>query len=162
MPLRPEDWARARELFENALALPEGDRGAYVAGACGGDHALRDEIERMLDSHGRAAGFLSTPAAALLDVSVARSLEGQRIGPYQLSSRIGAGGMGEVTRRATPASLGPSPSRFSRPRSPTTRTRGNASRAKDVRSPRSTIRTSARCKTLATWTARRPARCCSS
>ena len=30
------------------------------------------------------------------DTRVTKSLEGQRIGPYQLASRIGAGGMGEV------------------------------------------------------------------
>jgi eukaryotic-like serine/threonine-protein kinase len=32
------------------------------------------------------------------DTTVTGKLEGQRIGPYQLASRIGAGGMGEVYR----------------------------------------------------------------
>jgi serine/threonine protein kinase/Tol biopolymer transport system component len=51
----------------------------------------------MLESHGRAVGFLSTPAVALLDqASALPSLAGQRIGPYLLGARIGAGGMGVV------------------------------------------------------------------
>src|SRR6185503_7883171 len=58
---------------------------------------LYTEVERMLDAHERAPAFLSTPAVtAFDDSSVGRSLEGRRIGPYLLSSRIGAGGMGVV------------------------------------------------------------------
>ena len=90
MTLRPEDWPRAREVFEAALALPAAERLPYVVATCGGDQALRDEVERMLESHGREAGFRFTPAAALLDeTSAVRSLEGQRIGPY-LRLRAGA------------------------------------------------------------------------
>src|SRR5687767_15764039 len=41
--------------------------------------------------------FLEAPAVVRGDdTKVTRSLEGQRIGPYQIASRIGAGGMGEV------------------------------------------------------------------
>src|SRR6185295_7268519 len=97
MSLRPEDWPRVREVFERALALPASERPPFVAAACGGDQVLCDEVRRMLESHGRAAGFLSTPAVALLDAaSAVPSLDGQRIGPYLLGSRIGAGGMGVV------------------------------------------------------------------
>jgi eukaryotic-like serine/threonine-protein kinase len=97
MPLGPEDWPRAREVFERALELPSGERLAYVAGACGRDGALRGEVERMLASHRAAPDFLATPAAMVLDETrESLSLEGQRIGPYLLSSRIGAGGMGVV------------------------------------------------------------------
>jgi serine/threonine protein kinase len=97
MPLGSEDWPRAREVFEHALELPSGERLAYVAAACGSHSALRGEVERMLASHRAAPDFLATPAAVLLtETRVPPSLEGQRIGPYLLSSRIGAGGMGVV------------------------------------------------------------------
>ena len=96
MAVEPPDWPRVREVFEQALALPAGERSSYVAAACGSNRALCAEIERMLESHGRAAGFLSTPVVVLDEPSAVRSLEGQRIGPYHLSSRIGAGGMGVV------------------------------------------------------------------
>src|SRR5262245_11709672 len=97
MPLGPEDWPRAREVFERALELPSGERLAYVATACDSHGEMRGEVERMLASHRAAPDFLATPAAVVLSETRApQSLEGQRIGPYLLSSRIGAGGMGVV------------------------------------------------------------------
>jgi serine/threonine protein kinase len=97
MPLGSEDWPRAREVFEHALELPSGERVAYVAAACGSHSALRAEVERMLASHRVAPDFLATPAAVLFtETRAPQSLEGQQIGPYLLSSRIGAGGMGVV------------------------------------------------------------------
>ena len=49
-------------------------------------------------SHDQASSFLETPAVVNHDTLPTRSLEGQRIGSYQISARIGAGGMGEVYR----------------------------------------------------------------
>jgi eukaryotic-like serine/threonine-protein kinase len=94
--VRPDEWSRVRELFERALGLAHSEREAYLAGACGGDRALRGEVERMLDSHEQAAGFLSSPAVDSFDADRSKAREGQRIGPYILGARIGAGGMGEV------------------------------------------------------------------
>jgi eukaryotic-like serine/threonine-protein kinase len=97
MSIIPGDWPRARAVFEHALTLPESERRSYVAGACGDREGLRQHVERLLESHGKADGFLETPLAPMFDETVAvRSLEGQRIGPYLLSVRVGAGGMGEV------------------------------------------------------------------
>src|SRR5215471_9366850 len=96
MPLTPEEWPRAREVFERALELPSDERLAYVASACGSHGGLRGEVERMLASHRAAPDFLATPAGMVTETRAPQSLEGQRIGPYLLSSRIGAGGMGVV------------------------------------------------------------------
>jgi serine/threonine protein kinase len=98
MSARPDDWARAREIFEEALARPDIERLPHVTAACAGNETLRDEVVRMLASHDRAAGFLSTPAADLLAPGTMPSLAGQQIGPYLLVLRIGAGGMGDVYR----------------------------------------------------------------
>ena len=73
-------------------------RPAYLARACDGDDALRHDAEGLLASYEQAASFLETPAMLSPDATPARNLEGHRIGPYQLTSRIGAGGMGEVYR----------------------------------------------------------------
>jgi Tol biopolymer transport system component len=99
MSLRPENWPLLKEVFEGARALSPDARLSYLAAACGDDERLRQEVELLLTSHQRAKSFLETPAAVLFgDPMVTKSLEGQRIGAYQLSSRIGAGGMGEVYR----------------------------------------------------------------
>ena len=97
MAIRPDDWPRARAVFEHALTLPESERRSYLANACGGREGLQQHVERLLDSHGKADGFLETPLGPMPDETIAvRSLAGQRIGPYLLSVRVGTGGMGEV------------------------------------------------------------------
>src|SRR4029078_3732971 len=103
MSIRPDDWPRARAVFEHALTLPESERRRYLADACGGREELRQHVERLLESHRKADAFLETPLAPMLDETIAvRSLEGQRIGPYLLSVRVGSGGMGEVYKARDP------------------------------------------------------------
>ena len=84
-------------MFAGARALPAERRPAYLAEACGGNEALRQEVESLLASDERAKSFLETPAAVQVqDAFAAKNLEGQRIGSYQIEAWIGAGGMGEV------------------------------------------------------------------
>jgi serine/threonine-protein kinase len=91
-----EAWPRLKEAFEGARALALDARPAYLAEVCNGDEALRHEVELLLAHGDQAASFLEAPAIAFDDSPVAKSLEGQSIGPYQVSARIGTGGMGEV------------------------------------------------------------------
>ena len=44
----PEEWQRAKEILEAALAQPIHERKQYVAGRCADDDVLRLEIESML------------------------------------------------------------------------------------------------------------------
>ena len=96
MTLPREAWARLKEAFEGARALALDARPAYLAEVCKGDEALRREVELLLAHNDQAASFLETPAMQLDDSLVAKSLEGQCIGPYQIATLIGTGGMGEV------------------------------------------------------------------
>ncbi len=97
MSTRPEDWARVKDLFEAARGLAPDARHAFVADACGADAALRRELESLLASYDRAGGFLETPAARSVPGGLPSGLlAGRRLGPYELSSLIAAGGMGEV------------------------------------------------------------------
>ena len=99
MAVPPYDRQRLKEVFADARGLPADQRPAYLAASCGGNEALRQEVESLLSSDERAKSFLEAPAVVRGDdTRVTRSLEGQRIGPYQIASRIGAGGMGEVYR----------------------------------------------------------------
>jgi serine/threonine protein kinase len=103
MTLRPEDWPLVKELFECARALSADARASYLAKACGGNEAVQQEVELLLKSHERAKSFLETPAGVSFDdPMVTNNLEGQQLGAYQLSSRIGVGGMGEVYRAHDP------------------------------------------------------------
>ena len=91
------DRQRLKEVFAGARALPAERRPAYLAEACGGNEALRQEVESLLASNERAKSFLETPAAAQVqDAFAAKNLEGHRIGSCQIEAWIGAGGMGEV------------------------------------------------------------------
>ena len=96
MTLPREAWPRLKEAFEGARALALDARPAYLAEVCNGDEALRLEVELLLAHGDQAASFLETPAMPFDDRLVAKSLEGQSIGPYQVSALIGTGGMGEV------------------------------------------------------------------
>ena len=98
MTLPPEAWPRLKEVFAGARALALDARPAYLAAACDGDEALRQEVEMLLASDERAASFLETPPVLFDDTPLTPSLEGRRLGYYQLSARIGTGGMGEVYR----------------------------------------------------------------
>jgi serine/threonine protein kinase len=101
--MRPERWQQVRGILDRAIALPAGERAAYLADTCAGDHDLRAEVESLLDSHDDAGSvFLNRPAAdlkSMLNDSGPRSnWIGRRIGVYQIELEIGHGGMGEVYR----------------------------------------------------------------
>ncbi len=56
---------RANELFLKALELHSAaERQQFLDGACGGDAALRSEVEALLEASAGAGSFLDAPAAA--------------------------------------------------------------------------------------------------
>jgi Tol biopolymer transport system component len=93
---------RAFELCDAALDLDERERAAFVAAACGGDEALRQDVEALLAHAQKAEGFLASPigevAAHVLADDHGASLVGRQIGSHRILSLLGAGGMGEVYR----------------------------------------------------------------
>jgi serine/threonine-protein kinase len=89
--MEPHRWQQVRSLFQAALVAEPAHRTAHLAAACGGDAELRAEVESLLAAYQEAAGFLSSPAE-----EAPEPLSLQRIGPYQVAQRLGAGGMGVV------------------------------------------------------------------
>jgi serine/threonine-protein kinase len=94
--MTPERWQRVKQLFHSALERPAGERADFVTEACGHDAEARAALDRLLDAHGQAEGFLETPAVGA-DVAPPRPLmTGRVIGHYEIRGRLGTGGMGEV------------------------------------------------------------------
>jgi tetratricopeptide (TPR) repeat protein len=97
--VKPEDWARVKELFEEALRLPPAERSALVA-ARTDDPEVAAEVRSLLSVYEQSPEFLEEAAfrapAAEPDALLPSGLEGQRVGAWRLIREIGRGGMGVV------------------------------------------------------------------
>lgn len=83
-------WARAQEVFLDALDQPTGEREAWVHRVCGADQALRAEVLSFLGAH-RAGGPVGEWGAATRTTT-----QPDRVGDYRIVRLIGEGGMGTV------------------------------------------------------------------
>ena len=95
MAIEPEP---AESIFYKAIELDDQSREGFLDEACGDDHELREEVNRLIADHARAGDFLEIPAANFPAVDLPPIAEGPgtKIGPYKLLQQIGDGGMGVV------------------------------------------------------------------
>ncbi|HLL16745.1 MAG TPA: serine/threonine-protein kinase [Pyrinomonadaceae bacterium] len=88
------------ELVESALEREPSEWDAFLTESCGGDVALRAEVESLLRHEERARDFIESPAfqmaAELLDDGDIELQAGQRLDGYEIIRPLGEGGMGEV------------------------------------------------------------------
>ena len=61
----PERRRRVEEVCDAALNRDGRERPSFVAAACGGDEALRQEVEALLAHAHTAEGFLAAPMGAV-------------------------------------------------------------------------------------------------
>jgi hypothetical protein len=93
-----------KTIFLEAVDMPAGKQAAYLDEACAGDARLRLEIDSLLASDRKAGSFAETPASTMLgDVDLSASqpprlTPGVRLGDYEITGFVGAGGMGEIYR----------------------------------------------------------------
>ena len=98
-----ENWQRIKAIVSEALELPENERAAFIEKACADDRKLRNEVESLL-FYEADDGFLEQPLLVAAtgdspdDASQTFLEPGSRLGPYEIESLIGAGGMGQVYR----------------------------------------------------------------
>ena len=95
--MNPAQWEAAGHVFEQALALPGGERTAFVDRACAGDEELRREVSSLVASH-RASpgGFVQERIERAATAFFEASAHPPRVGPYRLIRELGRGGMGTV------------------------------------------------------------------
>ncbi len=98
--MKPERWQQIDNLWKSALAVEPNQRAIFLEEACGGDEALRREVESLLAYDEKAESFIEAPAldvaAKIVAKDRAESVEGRQLGPYKILSLLGAGGMGQV------------------------------------------------------------------
>ncbi|REJ84956.1 MAG: hypothetical protein DWQ36_18750 [Acidobacteria bacterium] len=106
-PSHDLDWHdRVADIVVEASELQADERDEYLVAACGDDAAMLAEVRSLLDEEANADdGFLAVPVPERLGASPYAPVEGSgeaesrapdRVGPYRLVERLGAGGMGAV------------------------------------------------------------------
>ena len=110
--MNPDRWRRINDIFQDAIERTAEGRHPFLVNLCAGDADLRVEVERLVQAHERAAGFLARPAVAnarsmlLLDqgsAPIGRALRTDQVEAefrgterFRVLRRLGAGGMGVV------------------------------------------------------------------
>ncbi|MGD2069753.1 MAG: serine/threonine-protein kinase [Gemmatimonadota bacterium] len=94
----PEGGDRLERLYERALALPVGEREAFLDEACGGDPELRAELVSLL-AHGAGADSFMEDVGRLVEPSIEgppEELVEALADRYVIERELGAGGMATV------------------------------------------------------------------
>lgn len=105
-----ERWKRMKEVFDAAVGSRVEDRSAMVRDLCGDDRVLQADVESLLAADGRD-GMVFEPSVdqvlrrhvfdAVADALEAKTRAfnpGDRLGVYEITGFLGAGGMGRVYR----------------------------------------------------------------
>jgi Tol biopolymer transport system component/predicted Ser/Thr protein kinase len=107
-------WSEIEKIYHTARERDASARASFLDEACGADAALRREVETLLYQDAKSGSFLDQPAmdgalvkdpigdAASQPISGSSLRQmlasGSRLGPYEILSLAGVGGMGQVYR----------------------------------------------------------------
>lgn len=95
----PERTQQVDELVKSALERPRGERTTFLDEACAGDAGIRAEVDAFLQFQDEASQFIEQGALHVAAETLARGSGlplPRQIDDYEILSRIGIGGMGEV------------------------------------------------------------------
>jgi len=95
-----KNLSEIENVFHAALDLPASEREAYLAQVCAGDEPLYAEVRSLISEVETNSSFMDQPALNLgfqvLSQAAEEAMIGKVLGPYQVLSKLGKGGMGEV------------------------------------------------------------------
>jgi len=98
--MKAERFKQVDQILQAALDRDPLEREAFLDEACAGDTALRNKVEALISFDEEARSFIEKPAfevaAEMMASEESKIVAGQAIGPYQIASRLGSGGMGDV------------------------------------------------------------------
>jgi serine/threonine protein kinase len=108
--MQADRWQKIEALFHQALEQSLQNRAVFLAAACGNDSELRKEVESLLATHQQGGGVLADTASDLAAEWAkvnqqfsppqksyrTEQLKLQQFGPYQVITKLGKGGMGDV------------------------------------------------------------------
>src|SRR5262245_8739731 len=94
--MSPDRWQKVKQIFADAVELPEPQRAAHVRRACEGDSELLEEVQALLLAASRTGGGGATVDPAAATHGASDNIAGSIIGPYRLAEPIGEGGFGTV------------------------------------------------------------------
>ena len=93
--MRSNRWQQVEQIFHAALQRKPEERAGFLEHTCAGDDALLGEVNSLLTSFGQDDSFFEDSASTLA-AEMFGDLVGETIGPYEVLSELGSGGMGTV------------------------------------------------------------------
>ncbi len=90
--MKPSDWSRLKELFEQALRVEPAGRDSFLR-AQTADPDVLAELRSLLVVYEKSPEFLEGAAPEIGEI---QAFSGRRIGPWRLIREVGRGGMGVV------------------------------------------------------------------